>query len=441
MPANVQAPLVIGKPRPRVDGPLKVTGGAKYTADFHFAGLLYAVPVGATIANGSIKALDTAAAEKLPGVRAVYHRGNIGKLFHIVPGESFGADMAHVDESRPPLNDDVIRYYGQYVALAVADTFEQAQAAADAVKVTYRTDQPHVDPDLDPDKAAAAAQRKRAGGDADKKPASGPKVESERGDAAAAFDAAKIRIDAVYEIPPETHNPIELHSTLAKWDGPNVTLYESTQGVVNHCNVLAQMLGIPKENVRVVSQFIGSGFGGKLFPWPHAILAAAAARNLGQPVKLVVSRQMMFQSVGHRPRTWQRVRLGATPDGKLTSLRHDYANHTSMLDDYKENCGETTPFMYSVPNLRVSSSLARRTVGTPTSMRGPGAVPGMFATESAMDELAVKLKMDPVELRLLNEPLIDEGENLPFSSRHIKECYTRGMEEFGWAGAIPRSAR
>ncbi|HEY2148140.1 MAG TPA: xanthine dehydrogenase family protein molybdopterin-binding subunit, partial [Pirellulales bacterium] len=436
MSASSTAPSVIGKPRPRVDGPLKVTGGAKYTSDFHLAGMLYAVPLGATIAKGDIKTLKTDAAEKMPGVRAIFHRGNIGKLFRSVEGKDFGADISHVDEARPPFDDDVIRYYGQFVALAVADTFEQAQAAADAVEVKYREEKPNVDPDLDPQKDPVLGEGKQSSG-GESKSKTAPKVESHRGDPDGAFDSAPVQIDATYKIAVETHNPIELHSTVAEWDGSSVTLYEATQGVVNHRNVLAQMLGIPKENVRVISKFLGSGFGGKLFPWPHAILAAAAARNLSKPVKLVVSRRTMFQSVGHRPRTWQRVRLATTREGKLTSLRQDYANHTSILDDYHENCGEGTPFMYSTANLRVTSALARRNVGSPTAMRGPGAVPGLFATESAMDELAIKLKMDPVELRMLNEPAIDESENIPFSSRHLKECYTTGMEHFGWAKRNP----
>ena len=171
--------------------------------------------------------------------------------------------------------------------------------------------------------------------------------------------------------------------------------------MVNHRNVLAQMLGVPKENVRVISKFLGSGFGGKLFPWTHCALAAAAARQLERPVKLVLSRKMMFQTVGHRPRI-AAARAARRHAGRQAdvSLRHDYVNHTSILDDYKENCGEATPHMYSCPNLRVTSALARANVGTPTSMRGPGAVPGLYATESAMDELAIALKMDPVRLRL-----------------------------------------
>lgn len=409
---------VIGKGRPRIDGPLKVSGRAVYTSDFHFPGMLYAVPIGSTIANGEIVQIDASVAEKMPGVRAILHGSNIGKLFRANPRFSFGAEMSFLDEQRPPFEDDVVRYHGQYVALAVADTFEQAKAAADAVKVTYRERKPNVDVHL-------------GSGDAT------PEVESERGDAPKAFDAAPVKLDHSYGLPPETHNPIELHATVAIWDGSTCTLYESTQGVVNHRNVLAQMLGVPRENVRVVSKFLGSGFGCKLFPWTHSALAAAAARKLERPVKLVLSRKMMFQTVGHRPRIEQRVRIGATPDGKLTSVQHDWVNDTSILDDYKENCGEATPHLYSCANLRVTSALAHRNVGTPTSMRGPGAVPGLWATESAMDELAIQLAMDPVDLRLRNEATIDEGLQLPFSSRHLKECYATGIEKFGWSQRNP----
>ena len=419
MPANDTAPFsVIGKDRPRVDGPLKVSGRAMYTSDYNFPDALYAVPVGSTIGKGEILQLDTDTAGQLPGVRAVFHRGNIGRLFRANIHFSTGPDVALQDERRPPFDDDIIRYYGQYVALVVADTFEQAKAAADAVKVTYRESEPNVNPHLF--------------GDAEK-----AKVESERGDPEKAFHEAPVQVDQTYTLPPETHNPIELPSSVALWDGTSFTLYESTQAVVNHRNVMAEMLGVPKENVRIISRFLGSGFGGKLWPWTHATLAAAAARQLNQPIKLVLSRRMMLHTVVHRPTRAQRVRLGANPDGKLVSLQHDYVNHTSILDNYTENCGEVTPFIFSVPNLRVTSAFARRNVGSSTSMRGPGAVPGLFATESAMDELAIALKMDPVQLRLLNEPAIDEGLNIPFSSRHISECFTAGMEKFGWSKRNP----
>jgi xanthine dehydrogenase YagR molybdenum-binding subunit len=422
---ETQTTSPIGRKTPRIDGPLKVSGVAQYASDFHFPGMLYAVPVEATIANGKIRQLDTAAAEKMPGVRAIFHRANIGKIFRSVMGKGFEGICI---ERRPPFEDDVVRYYGQYVALAVADTFEAAKAAADAVHVTYAKDKPNVDDDLKPDEdpetvATSYGPEKR--------------LQSERGDAESAFASAPVKLDQTYVTPAETHNPIELQGTTAIWDGSTLTLHEESQAIFNMRFVLAQMFGLPKENVRVITKFVGSGFGSKLWPWTHCPLAAAAARQLGKPVKLVLSRRMMFQSAGHRARTQQRVRLGATPDGKLVSLMHDYVYHRSMLDEYHENCGEATPFHYSVPNLRVKFGRTKRNIGTPSDMRGPGAVPGLYATESAMNELADQLKIDPVRLRVLNEPKIDESLGIPFSSRHFLECLELGAEKFGWSQRKP----
>src|SRR6476661_922837 len=193
------------------------------------------------------------------------------------------------------------------------------------------------------------------------------------------------------------------------------------------------MFGLPVENVRVITKFVGSGFGDKLFPWMHCPLAAEAARQLGRPVRLVLSRKMMFHTVGHRPRTQQRVRIGATPEGKLLSLQHDYIYQRSMLDAHHEDCGEATPFHYGVPNLRVTFGRAKRNIGAGADMRGPGRVPGLYALESAMNELAHQLKIDPVKIRVLNEPKIDESVGLPFSSRHLLECFQLGSEKFGWS--------
>jgi len=413
-PAENALPSIIGAAVPRIDGPLKVSGNAKYTADFYFPEMVYAVPVCSTVAKGRITRLDTSDAEKMPGVVAILHRENIGRLYRSARDLTFSA---YLDERRPPFEDDVIYYNGQYVALAVAETFEQAQAAAATVQVVYSAEKPDLSNNLEPEGKL--------------------KVGSIRGDTEAAFATAPVKIDETYVTPVETHNPIELHASVSIWDGSKFTLYETTQGVVNHRAVMAQVLGVPKENVQVISLFLGSGFGGKLFPWPHSVLAAAVSRDLYRPVKLVISRSMMFSNVGHRPVTQQRVRLAATPEGKLVSFQHDYVNHTSILDNYEENCGEATPYLYSVPNLRVSSGLARRNVGTPTAMRGPGAVPGLFATESAMDELAIKLNVDPVEFRLLNEPQKDESNGLPFSSRHFQECLRVGAEKFGWSKRNP----
>jgi len=411
----------IGRDTPRVDGPLKVTGTAQYASDFHFPGLLYAVPVEATIANGKITKLDTAAAEKMPGVRAILHRENIGKIFRSSAGKG---NEGICIERRPAFEDDVVRYYGQYVALAVANTFESAKAAADAVVVSYSKDKPNVEFKLTADNDPAVVETSY-----------GPekRVQSERGNAAAAFASAPVKLDQTYVTPTETHVPIELQGTTAMWDGDHLTVYEESQAIFNLRSVLAQMFGLPYENVRVITKFVGSGFGSKLWPWTHCPLAVAAARQLGKPVKLVLSRKMTFQAAGHRAHTQQRMRLGATPEGKLISLQQDYVYERSMLDDYHENCGEATSFHYSVPNLRVHFGRARRNIGTPSDMRGPGAVPGLYATESAMNELADQLKIDPVQLRILNEPKIDEGEGIPFSSRHYVECLQVGSEKFGWS--------
>ncbi len=401
---------IIGNPTPRIDGPLKTTGGAEYAADFHFDRMAHAVPVCGSIASGRIAGLDTSGAEKMPGVLLVLHHGNIGPLYRTVPGD----DNATNSEVRSPFEDEVIRHWGQYVAVVIAETLEQATAAAAAVKVEYEEE---------------PAQLHVALGDYEGK----RKSISKRGDPDAAFASAPVKVDQTYITPIETHNPIELHASVVVWDGDRVTLYETSQGVVNHRVVMAQVLGLPVENVRVVTRFLGSGFGGKLFPWPHAAMAAVAARKLDRPVKLSLNRRMMFSNVGYRPRTEQHIKLGATKDGKLLALRHDYLNVTSLLDDFDEGCGEATPYLYSVANLEVTSAQPRRNFGAPMWMRGPGAVPGLYALESGMNELADALSMDPLQLRLLNDADKDESDkNKPFSSRHLKECYETGAKKFGW---------
>lgn len=406
---------IIGTAVPRVDGRLKTTGGAMYSADYHFPGMVYLVPVSSPIGKGKITKLDASEAEKMPGVLRVMYHGNAPALYRPVPGDP----DAIIDESRPPFEDETIYYGGQYVAAVVAETFELAQAAAAAVRVKYAAEMPNVEPDL---------------GDGWKT----LETESHRGDTDKVFAAAPVKIDETYVTPAETHNPIELHASVATWDGQKFTLYETTQSVMNHQAVMAQFLGVPNENVQIVMKFLGSGFGGKLWPWTHAPLAAAAARELNRPVKAVVSRKMMFTNVGHRPRTQQRIRLGATSEGRLLALGHDYANDTAEISDFDEGCGEATPYLYSCANLLLRNAKVKRNIGPPTPMRGPGAVPGLYALESAMDELAIKLKMDPVELRLRNEPKHDESNGKPFSSRHLSECIQIGAEKFGWSKRNPQ---
>ncbi len=410
MAANMGNNTLIGKPQSRIDGPVKVSGQARYTSDYSFPGMLYAVPVGATVARGKLLSLDTKVAEAMPGVRAVFHGGNIGRLYR---ASFLMADLVLLDEKRPPLADNDVNYFGQYIAVVVADTFEQATAAADAVEARYAAERPVMNFDL-----LRGTELKQS---------------DHRGDAVKAFESAAVKIDQVYSTPVQTHNAIELHGTVAVWEGGNCTLYDTVQGVGNHQLVMTQRLGIEREQLRVITRYLGSGFGGKISAWGHCCLAAAAARNLNRPVKLVLSRRQAFESAGHRPATQQRVRLGATAEGKLVSLQHDYVNTTAMVEDFTEYCAEASPFLYSTANMSSSSALARRTLGAATSMRGPGAVPGSFALESAMDELAYQLRIDPVALRHRNEPALDESMGIPFSSRHLTEALNMGAERFGWS--------
>jgi xanthine dehydrogenase YagR molybdenum-binding subunit len=408
----------IGTPIDRIDGKLKVTGAAAYTSDQRLPNMAFAVPVCSTIATGELIGLELDAARAMPGVLDILHHGNIGVLHEIPAGGSpGGGDIPMIDERRLPFADLTIRYFGQYIAVVIAETFEAATEAAARVDATYSVTDP----------AAAADEPEKA------------EIASERGNVEHAFATATVRIDALYETPPETHNPIELHATVAVWDrdGAGVTLYETSQAVSNQRAALAHMLGLAIGKVRVITHYLGSGFGGKLWPWPHSVLAAVAARQLDRPVKLVVTRDMMFQNVGHRPYTHQRVRIAATRAGELVALDHDFFSATSLLDVYEETCGEATMSFYSTPNLRVRGGVRRRPIGTPTAMRGPGAVPGLFATESALDELAEALAIDPVRLRLDNEPAQDESKNIPFSSRHYAECLTLGGQKFGWSQRTP----
>ena len=419
--ANTESQIRTVKPKrvPRVDGALKVTGAAEYTADFKVDRLAYGVPVGATIAKGTVKSIDDSAARNMKGVLAVYTRKNIGPVFRVPPDDGF---QYRVDEARPPFEDDIIRYYGQYVAFVVAETFEIAQNAARSIKVSYAAEKPNLEENLQQETVK--------------------KTDTERGNAAGAFKNAEVKIDRTYGTPTEFHNPIEMHATIAQWGQdpggqPNLLLYESTQSLFPHRNVIATMMGIPQENVRVITKFVGSGFGGKLWAWPHSALAAASARNLKRPVKVVVERRQMFTNVGYRPRTQQTIKLGADRSGRLVSLQHHYASQTSVEGDYRENCGEVSGLLYKCENVKVTSGLTRRNMGVPTSMRGPGAVPGLYALESAMDELAVELKMDPVKLRLMNDTLVDGSNGQPFTSRHLKECFELGSKKFGWSKRNP----
>lgn len=410
---------VIGKPLNRYEGRSKVTGRANYAADNQPARVAHAYGVTSPIASGSITRLDTTAAKNAPGVVAVLHHGNTPKLHR------FEEDMEKghkAGEQRPPFEDDKIYYAGQFVAVVVAETFEQARWAAGLVRVEYRTTKHTLTLD-------------------DGKRVNGEKVQDDekklRGDPEAALGKAAVQIDATYTTPVEVHHAMELHSSLAEWDGDRLTLHDSTQWVFGQPKTLARVLGLPDDKVVVKAPFIGGGFGSKLFLWPHATLAAVAARHLGRPVKFVLPRQLQFTNSGHRPVTRQRIRMGATQEGRLVAIRHDSVSHTSLVTDYVESCGESTAALYNCPNVAITHRLVPVNVATPTSMRGPGSCPGMFALESALDELALKLHVDPLELRLRNLPARDEDQNLPWSSIHFETCLRQAAERFGWNNRQP----
>lgn len=402
---------VIGKEITRIDGVLKVTGAAQYGVEYPLENMAWGVGVHSTVGAGKIAQINSSEAEKMPGVLAILHHGNTEKLFWAA--NSF-EESSRPGESRPPFEDDQVYYYGQFVALVVADTFERAQAAAYRVVVKYDERKPDVSTD---DLAAKDA----------------PAVKNERGNVDTAMSSAPVQMDVTYETPVETHNPMEMHATIATWNKEKLTLYETSQGVVNHRNVAAEMLNIPRESVQVISRFVGSGFGSKLFPWPHSWMAALASKQLKRPVKVSVPRPLMFTTVGYRPFTRQHIRLGADREGKLAAFHHEILQPTSMVDDYVENCTEATSMLYSCQNVRAVQHIIHKNLGTPTPMRGPGRTPSLFGIESAIDELAIKLNLDPIEVRLRNYAETDEGSQKPWSSKHLREAYAMGAEKFGWS--------
>nr|WP_299243687.1 xanthine dehydrogenase family protein molybdopterin-binding subunit [uncultured Halomonas sp.] len=411
---------IIGAARPRIDGPEKLSGRATYTSDNHPPGMVYAYGVFSTIGRGRIRAINATEAKRMPGVIDVFHHGHFPKLYRT---PSSFVQENKVDETHLPFEDDRVYYPGQFVALVVADSFDQARAAAYRVKVDYAEE-----------KAIATLEQAMA----QATPKEDVKSGHSRGDPDGAFASARHKVDVTYVTPMETHNPMEMHASVAHWENGDLVLYEASQGVVFARNVMAKVFGLAPERVEVRSPFIGSGFGSKLWIWPHAVAAAAAAREVGRPVQLVVPRQEMFTTTGHRPPTHQRLRLATDDSGKLVALSHDSVNTTSQVNTYVERTGTCTKSLYACPNLRVSHATVPANHGTPTSMRAPGAAPGLFALEAAMDEMAEAIDMDPLEFRRVNYTDRDESKDLPFSSIHLLEAFDRAADSFGWADRNPK---
>ncbi|MDQ6924642.1 MAG: xanthine dehydrogenase family protein molybdopterin-binding subunit [Candidatus Eremiobacteraeota bacterium] len=418
-------PPSVGAPLDRVDGRLKVTGGARYSAEMPVAGAVHAVMVTSTIARGRVRRADTRAAERVPGVLAVLTPGNAPRL----PISDKALKQPPSGRKLTVLQDDRVYYNGQPIGLVVADTLEHATEAAHLVRFIYDVETPALEIAKTPIVPPPASH----GGEAGKQKLPG----SRRGDVAAGLAAAAVRVDHTYTTPFETHNPMEPHATLAVWEGDHLTLYDATQGVFGTRDTVAKAFQLPKEHVRVVSYFLGGGFGCKGSAWSHVILSAMAARQVGRPVKLVLTRRQMFGPVGGRPETVQRVTLGAAHDGTLTAERHLSTSNTSTLEDWLEPAAKTTPMLYACPNCEAEYGLARLNLGTPTYMRAPGEASGTFALESAMDELAIALRMDPIALRLKNYAEQDPESGHPWSSKSLRECYRVGAERFGWSRRTP----
>ena len=404
---------IVGKGIDRVDGHAKVTGKAKYTSDISLPGLCYAVVIQSTIASGKISAIDSAAAEAVPGVLAVLTHLNAPRL-------KTDSDKNNL----PILQSDQIKFAGQNIGVVIADNFEKACFAADLVKVSYTASKSKTNPIADAKTMLAAMENAPP---------------EKRGDIAAGVKKAEFKVSATYTTPTETHNPMEPFATVADWDGENLTVYETTQGVFPSRKSIADIVGIPKDKIRVITHYLGGGFGCKLSLWSHAVLAVLATRHVRRPVKLVLKRTQMFGPVGFRPSTIQNVSLGASKDGKLTFIKHLSVNETSVFRDFTEYVTEPTQVMYACPNMVTGVKAAALNIGSPTWMRAPGDAPGSFALESAMDELSYALSIDPIELRLLNYAEKDPENGLPWSSKSLRECYKEGAKLFHWDKRNPKA--
>ena len=410
-------PRAMGTRMTRIDGPAKVTGTAAYAYEYPADGALYLHALQATIAKGRVTAMDTGAAEALDGVEAILTVFDAPEL-----SDTSDGDLTI-------LQDADVHYRGQLIGAVVADTAETARQAANLVRVEY--DAAEHDTEIRTDHPGLYAPEQVN--------PSFP-TDTSDGDAETALTEAEVTVDATYTTPQETNNPMEPHATIATWDpdGPSLTLYDSTQGVHVVRKQMATMFGLDLEQVRVVAKNVGGGFGSKGSPHSHNTLAVMAAQRVpGRPVKLALTRQQMFAMVGYRTPTIQHLRLGASADGRLTAISHEVVEQTATVKEYAEQTATPTRMMYAAAARKTSHRLAELDVAVPFWMRAPGECPGMFALEVAMDELAVACNLDPIELRVRNEPDVDPETGNPWSNRRLLECLRTGAERFGWDGRDP----
>jgi xanthine dehydrogenase YagR molybdenum-binding subunit len=420
----------IGKAVSRVDGRAKVTGEAKYAGEYNVPNLAFGYVVSSEVARGKITRIDASGALALPGVLRVFTHENRPPVAE--SDNSYQDFCGSPGAPFRPFQDDEIKYSGQPIALVVAENFELARFAASLVRVDYEVETHATD--LEEQRSSAYRPRPRA---------IIPPPPDPRGDADEAFANAATKLEAEYRVPVEHHNPMEPFATTALHDGNGkLIVYDKTQGVQNVRDYLCNVFGYAKDDLHVVARFVGGAFGSGLRPVYTVFLAVLAARELKRPVRVSLTRQQMF-TFWHRPATWQRVALGARTDGALEALIHEAVSETSRFEDYSEPVVHWSPLLYRCENVRVDQKVAQLDLPTPGDMRAPGAAWGVFAIECAMDELAVKLGIDPLELRLKNYTERDQDGNKPFSSKELRACYRQAAEKFGWMkrSPAPRSMR
>jgi len=403
----------VGNAINRVEGHLKVMGKAKYATEFPVENKVYGQGINSTISKGEIISIDTSEAEKLDGVLQIITYKNAEKLKTL---EGVRPEIA-TDSIAPVLQSNKVHYYGEYVGLVVAETFEQAQYAASLVKFEYKEDKSAV---IDFEKSKDKAYTPDNGSN------------YSRGNMQKGLAEADMVVEQTYNTPIEHHHPMELHATIANWDNGKVLAYASQQIVEDATISISATFQIPKKDVRVVAAFVGGGFGSKLNLERHVIMAVMASKMVKRPVQVTVTRTQMFTNTGLRQQNEQKMRVGAKKDGTLTALSHETLSFTSTTQEFQEPCGMVSKMLYNVPNNEVTYKLIPMNRQTPFSMRAPGEATGSFALESAMDEMAWKLKMDPLEFRIKNDTQTDLHEEKPFSSRLLVECLRIGAEKFGW---------
>lgn len=415
-PNALDAQGIVGKPLDRVDGRLKVTGGARYAYEMQQDNVLYGFVVEASIGKGTIRSIDTRAAEKAPGVVLVLTHRN-------APAQGTGNHR----KAQPVLTGVQVTHYGQPVAFVVAESFERARAAAYLVDVKYDR--------------AAGKYALRTNLDQARVPNDGQPADSAVGDFAGAFASAAVQLDVTYTTPLQSHAMMEPHATLAMWDGDKLILHTANQMLNQGQQVIATTLKIPVENIRLISPFIGGGFGGKLWVNADAILAAIASQQLKRPVKIALTRQQIFHVTTHRSDTIQRLRLGTDRDGRILAIGHDVFSGNLPSEQTFEGAALQTRTLYAGPNRLTRHRLAPLDIPVASSMRAPGEAVGLMALECAMDELAEKLNLDPIELRVRNEPSEDPEKHIPYSSRHLIACMQEGARRFGWDKRNPKSGQ